>query len=152
MQKRQTNTMKGFTIIEVVLVLAIAGLIFLMVFIALPALQRSQRDTQRRDDYAAISSAVTDWTTSHNGALPTAADIAAFANYVDDLVDPLSGANYNITIQANGNNSVDNYNPAEGQVFIETGAGADCQGTANALSNRQFRIIGYLENGNYCQN
>ena len=35
---------KGFTIIEVVLVLAIAGLIFAMVFIALPALQRSQRD------------------------------------------------------------------------------------------------------------
>ena len=38
----------GFTIIEVVLVLAIAGLIFLMVFIALPALQRSQRDAQRK--------------------------------------------------------------------------------------------------------
>ena len=37
---------KGFTIIEVVLVLAIAGLIFLMVFLALPALQRSQRDSQ----------------------------------------------------------------------------------------------------------
>jgi prepilin-type N-terminal cleavage/methylation domain-containing protein len=35
----------GFTIIEVVLVLAIAGLIFLIVFLALPALQRSQRDT-----------------------------------------------------------------------------------------------------------
>ncbi|MBQ3261101.1 type II secretion system protein, partial [Candidatus Saccharibacteria bacterium] len=30
------NFKKGFTIIEVVLVLAIAGLIFLMVFIALP--------------------------------------------------------------------------------------------------------------------
>ena len=41
---------KGFTIIEVVLVLAIAGLIFLMVFIALPALQRNQRDTQRKND------------------------------------------------------------------------------------------------------
>ena len=37
--KPATNqTKKGFTIIEVVLVLAIAGLIFLMVFIALPAL------------------------------------------------------------------------------------------------------------------
>lgn len=46
------NKTQGFTIIEVVLVLAIAGLIFLMVFIALPALQRSQRDTQRRDDVA----------------------------------------------------------------------------------------------------
>ena len=44
------NKEKGFTIIEVVLVLAIAGLIFLMVFIARPALQRGQRDTQRRDD------------------------------------------------------------------------------------------------------
>ena len=38
----------GFTIIEVVLVLAIAGLIFLMVFLALPALQRSQRDALRK--------------------------------------------------------------------------------------------------------
>lgn len=38
----------GFTIIEVVLVLAVAGLIFLMIFLALPALQRSQRDTQRK--------------------------------------------------------------------------------------------------------
>ncbi len=32
------DTMSGFTIIEVVLVLAIAGLIFMMVFIALPQL------------------------------------------------------------------------------------------------------------------
>lgn len=40
----------GFTIIEVVLVLAVAGLIFLMVFLALPALQRSQRDTQRKSE------------------------------------------------------------------------------------------------------
>ena len=37
----------GFTLIEVVLVLAVAGLIFLMVFLALPALQRSQRDTRK---------------------------------------------------------------------------------------------------------
>ena len=41
---------KGFTIIEVVLVLAIAGLIFAMVFIALPALQRSQHDQSRKND------------------------------------------------------------------------------------------------------
>ena len=52
MTKSNTKSKKGFTIIEVVLVLAIAGLIFLMVFVALPALQRSQRDTQRRDERA----------------------------------------------------------------------------------------------------
>jgi len=48
--KKLTNKESGFTIIEVVLVLAIAGLIFLVVFLALPALQRSQRDSQRRTD------------------------------------------------------------------------------------------------------
>lgn len=51
MKKHRLNR-SGFTIIEVVLVLAIAGLIFLMVFVALPALQRNQRDTQRKNDLA----------------------------------------------------------------------------------------------------
>ena len=60
---------KGFTIIEVVLVLAIAGLIFLMVFIALPALQRSQRNTRRRQDMARILSAFTDYQAA-NGRMP----------------------------------------------------------------------------------
>ena len=50
MHKNERKLKTGFTIIEVVLVLAIAGLIFLMIFIALPALQRSQRDTQRKRD------------------------------------------------------------------------------------------------------
>ena len=49
MTKQQIKD-RGFTIIEVVLVLAIAALIFLMVFIALPALQASQRDTARKND------------------------------------------------------------------------------------------------------
>lgn len=61
---------KGFTIIEVVLVLAIAGLIFLMVFIALPALQRSQRNTRRRQDMARILSALTDYQANNNGQMP----------------------------------------------------------------------------------
>ena len=60
---------KGFTIIEVVLVLAIAGLIFLMVFIALPALQRSQRNTRRRQDMSRILSAFVNYQTN-NGHMP----------------------------------------------------------------------------------
>ena len=57
--KPPTNqTRKGFTIIEVVLVLAIAGLIFLMVFIALPTLQRNQRDTQRKNDLSRLKTAL----------------------------------------------------------------------------------------------
>lgn len=71
-RKMQANERGGFTIIEVVLVLAIAGLIFLMVFIALPTLQRSQRDTQRRNDLARISTQISQYQTNNNGRLPAA--------------------------------------------------------------------------------
>lgn len=69
---------KGFTIIEVVLVLAIAGLIFLMVFIALPALQRSQRNTRRRQDMARILSGFSDFQSNNNGKMPTASNLPDF--------------------------------------------------------------------------
>ncbi len=66
MTKQNIKSKQGFTIIEVVLVLAIAGLIFLMVFVALPALQRSQRDTQRRNDIARVNTALTNYQTNHS--------------------------------------------------------------------------------------
>ncbi len=61
---------KGFTIIEVVLVLAIAALIFLMVFIALPALQRNQRDQARKTFQSKVSAAVTTYQSNKRGELP----------------------------------------------------------------------------------
>lgn len=64
----------GFTIIEVVLVLAVAGLIFVMVFVALPALQRAQRDNSRRDDMMNFISKVKRYQTSNRGALPGSSD------------------------------------------------------------------------------
>ena len=48
MEDYKRDSKRGFTVIEVALVLAIAGLIFLMVFIALPGLRASQRDAERR--------------------------------------------------------------------------------------------------------
>jgi prepilin-type N-terminal cleavage/methylation domain-containing protein len=60
----------GFTIIEVVLVLAIAGLIFLMVFLALPALQRSQRDTARKNDVGIVVAALQSYMSNNGGKLP----------------------------------------------------------------------------------
>ena len=81
------KTRKGFTIIEVVLVLAIAGLIFLMVFIALPALQRSQRNTQREDDLSRVLTAANDFQTNNNGKSPweSGTTNAKFVErYIDD--------------------------------------------------------------------
>ncbi len=70
MKKGDLRKKKGFTIIEVSLVLAIAGLIFLMVFVALPQLQRQQRDSRRRDDILSFLETVKKYQTNNRGALP----------------------------------------------------------------------------------
>ncbi len=70
MNVQQKNNKRGFTIIEVVLVLAIAGLIFLMVFIALPALQRGQRDQQRKNDVSRVQTAIQNYQSNNRNKLP----------------------------------------------------------------------------------
>lgn len=62
---------EGFTIVEVMIVLAIAGLIILVVFLAVPALQRNSRNTQRNNDAALIASAVNECLNSRNGSTAT---------------------------------------------------------------------------------
>ena len=98
----QRKTQNGFTIIEVVLVLAIAALIFLMVFIALPALQRSQRDTQRKADVARVQTAIQSYQSSNRNSLP-AFDAAFISGYMtvggDMFADP-DGTNYTFTANA----------------------------------------------------
>ena len=47
----------GFTIVEVLIVLAVAGLIILIVFLAVPAMQRSVRNHNRKNDASRIGSA-----------------------------------------------------------------------------------------------
>ena len=72
--KRSDNSnTKGFTIIEVMIVLAIAGLILLIVFLAVPALQRSARNNQRKADIGRIGSAATTIISNNNGAVTAAA-------------------------------------------------------------------------------
>ena len=86
-----TKNKKGFTIIEVVLVLAIAGLIFLMVFIALPALQRSQRNTRRRQDMARILAQFTEYSSNNNGQVPLYND-STNGMQLDNFVNKYVGA------------------------------------------------------------
>ena len=79
MAKNNTNTKQGFTIIEVVLVLAIAGLIFLMVFVALPALQRSQRDTARRNDLSRVDTSLVQYQTNNSTKVKNLPDAGSMA-------------------------------------------------------------------------
>lgn len=65
MLKKQNQ--KGFTIIEVLIVLAIAALIMLVIFLAVPALQRNQRNTSRQNDANLVVSAVNECLSNRNG-------------------------------------------------------------------------------------
>lgn len=151
---------KGFTIIEVVLVLAIAGLIFLVVFLALPALQRGQRDTQRKNDAGRMTSQLVAYQTNNQGKLPnSSAEIATFvSSYMTSgsqtFNDPSTGSPYSI----NGGGAVITTAPATqpttsaGTIFYYINAkcdGADVVANAGA---RNYVVVVYQEQGGaYCQ-
>ena len=95
------NKKNGFTIIEVSLVLAIAGMILLLVFIALPGLQRSQRDSRRKDDIMKLADNIKKYQSNNNrGSLPLNAS-ELYENVVkpfigNDFMDP-DGDEYTFT-------------------------------------------------------
>ena len=173
MAKDNIKSKKGFTIIEVVLVLAIAGLIFLMVFVALPALQRGQRDTQRRDDMARFISQLAQYQANNNGNVPTASpagygQLASnkvtsgfIYNYLGDGVgdtfnDP-SGLPYNaatVTVCTSASNctqkSVAN-DYQNGSIRIYTNATCNGESPAYTKGDRKIAITYKLEGaGIYC--
>ena len=142
---------KGFTIIEVVLVLAIAGLIFLMVFVALPALQRGQRDSQRRSDISRFMSQVNSYQTNNGGRVPSA-DKDAMGKFLNnymkrssgEFVDPQSGNNYTVGFSGN---------PSTSHIIYATQT--KCNGeefTSAGLKKRAVAVRIKLEgSGIYCQ-
>lgn len=160
---------KGFTIIEVVLVLAIAGLIFMMVFLALPALQRSQRDTQRKQDLSRAMMAINNYTSSNRGSLPTL-DSNFVKSYLsvggDTFIDP-SGANtvatpdaktYTFTVSSSKTTPVlpASFDSKDTQNVIYYTTSAVCGaggGDTVADGTRKIALRMYLEGGGVaCQN
>jgi prepilin-type N-terminal cleavage/methylation domain-containing protein len=88
-----SESKKGFTIIEVVVVLAIAGLIFGIVFWALPNLQKSNRDSTRKTITANVLANLDQYASNSNGTYPPFDD---FDDFLDDffpegIEDPLAG-------------------------------------------------------------
>jgi len=71
---------EGFTIIEVLIVLAIAGLILLIVFLAVPALQRNARNTQRKNDASAVLGSVQEYADNNGGGLPSVVTVDTTTN------------------------------------------------------------------------
>lgn len=91
---RTPQNQTGFTLIEVIIVLAIASLIFMVVFIAIPQLQASQRDSIREDTMNRFKVAITKYQSANSGALPDVDEVRndLIPNYMNgDFADPIGG-------------------------------------------------------------
>lgn len=90
---------QGFTLIEVVIVLAIAALVLAGVFLAVTGAQTSRRDTQRKNDVGRVASYLEQIASNNAGVYPAnqAAFAAAIGTYVGGMNDPLSGTAYQYT-------------------------------------------------------
>ena len=71
MLQKTNQRERGFTIIEVLIVLAIAGLILLIVFLAVPALQRNSRNQAVKNDVANVVGGIGEFQGANNGTLPS---------------------------------------------------------------------------------
>lgn len=151
MNKVQKQQDEGFTIIEVVLVLAIAALILLMVFLALPALQRGQRDTQRKNDISRLQSSINNYKSGARGQLPATSmltndgDSGYLGRYLrnnnDTFADP-SGNNYTLeNVQANGSVPAWSESITSNIYFSKGGTCGDGQTPTFASNDNSRRMI-----------
>ncbi len=111
--KKNKKSKKGFTLIEGVLVLGIGGLIFFAVFIAVPYLQQSQRDAQRKNNLVLIATAMNNWLASHKDTVSDAWSdrkntrrgfCKFYKEYVGkDIVDPSTGEPYKAALWGSTN-------------------------------------------------
>jgi prepilin-type N-terminal cleavage/methylation domain-containing protein len=74
MRSRRRLAQDGFTIIEALVVLAIGGIIFMIVFQAVPTLQRNSRNNQRKQDVTSILSAISHYELNNSGNILPSGD------------------------------------------------------------------------------
>jgi prepilin-type N-terminal cleavage/methylation domain-containing protein len=158
MKLTKLRNQRGFTIIEVLIVLAIAGLIMLVVFLAVPALQRNQRNGGRRTDGSRLAAAANDFVTNSNGKIPaTVADshsIIAAAGTLSNLnggttlSDSAASANCAAGTFVDATMTLCKYSaavtfttPGKDAVVVATGAQCNGADAIQAGSGRQMAVI-----------
>lgn len=157
----------GFTIIEVLIVLAIAGLIMVIVFLAVPSLQRSQRNNARKNDAARIGTAADDFVSNNNGTPPIAKNAQEILNDAGkmgeyDLSGTTSTGTSAVTAKqlaiASYSSSTTITSPTDNEIIIYTGAQCDTTqgGYVASGSSRQMAMLYTIEISNgwqaICQN
>jgi prepilin-type N-terminal cleavage/methylation domain-containing protein len=135
---------KGFTLIELVIVLAIAALVLAAILLAVGGAQRSQRDNTTKNSASQVASALQNYASNNGGTMP-AQFTALAASYLTNIKDGQGGT------------------PAVAAAFPGTaaaGAGTEIKYSGNATcvndngsggmqagNSRQYAVDYYVENG-----
>jgi len=150
---RRRKRQGGFTIIEVLIVLAIAGLIMVVVFLAVPNLERSQRNNARKTDGNNFLENLSEYVGNADGALPTADCLTLAACKTAGVVTytpgQMTSLEYLRTSVVGGTDTVPTH--ATVAAATDTGyliAGAVCSGinaTATGATTTDYVIFYYVE-------
>ena len=156
---QKTKGQKGFTIIEVLIVLAIAGLIMVVVFLAVPALQRSGRNNGLNTDANNLLSAVGTYVANNGGTLPNAITPTPFVSGATATTLTGGAGTNNAPVKLGGNvtaltivaaGTLTAASPV-GSVQIVTGAAGVCNATNTGLvgggSSRSYAVLYTAESG-----
>lgn len=155
---------QGFTIIEVMIVLAIAGLILVVVLIAIPQLQRNQRNSARQQILSRISTELSSYAGSNSGSFPAQNTTDSAGNFGGNATsdtnsfvgkyikgtnvnDPSTGSPVTFVVGTPGTA------PAQGEVKYVLSAECGVDGSMTSLTgqNRKFALaIGLEGNRTYC--
>lgn len=146
---------EGFTIIEVMIVLAIAGLIMVVALIAIPQLQRNQRNNARQSIASRVSTEIGNYAGNNNGRVPTdATELASFeSRYLSsdiNLEDPQTGTQMPV-VYIDPSPAVDEV-PASTLGSFSYRDGVSCEGEElRSGSARTYALWTQLEGGAvYC--
>lgn len=116
--KKRQEQVKGFTIIEVLIVLAIAGLILLIVFLAVPSLQRNSRNTAIKNDVQNVVGGIGEFQGANNGTLPAKVETDATT---PGMVRYTRNGGNETSIKIQGSTNVTSSTNAPGSSTPETG-------------------------------
>ena len=134
------GSQSGFTIIEVLVVLAIAGLIMVVVFLAVPALQRSGRNNALSTSANNILTGVGTYSSNNGGSLPGNITVSASAVTSGTVTIGAGGTNQEVVKVDSGvskfgiNGTTITNAETIGTVQVITGSSAVCNSTSTGLS------------------